>query len=86
MPEKLILNDDTVLTGHAFESDGFLYVYVYENTLTNVFRILNKSGRTARITEVQGTDETVYIGYTHLKAVREEDQTLVTAVLRKEVT
>ena len=39
--ETLTLNDGTVLNGHALESDGVLWIYLDEGTLTNSFPILN---------------------------------------------
>lgn len=81
--ETLTLNDGTVLNGHALESDGVLWVYLDEGTLTNSFPILNDPDKTIRIHEDRYGELTDYVGYRHLFCIREEDGGMLSAGLRK---
>ena len=83
--QKLILNDGSELPGHVIETDGYLYVYLDNSTLTNAVRILNKPEKTEKITADNYGEITEYTGYNHLKAVSEERDGMVSCVLRKEV-
>ena len=88
MPEKLTLNDGTVLENSSVIEDGDTYsLYVYTRngyTMKEVFDPLYDPEKTGKIiyTQVNGS-KTVFTGYTNLTAVRNEGRGLVTAVLRK---
>lgn len=84
--EKLKLNDGTVLeNASAIQADPDLYVYVNGTTLDAVYMQLRESRKTRKVTYIQNNGAAVlFEGYTKLKALRDEEDGLVTAVLRKE--
>ena len=86
MPEKLTLNDGTVLENSSAILSGDLFVYIHDSDLQTVFNLLIDPENTEVIvyTRNNGTEVT-YEGYTKLKAVTDEDNGLITAVLRREV-
>lgn len=82
MDEKLILNNGTELTGHLIESDR-LFLYLYDITLAEAFRLLDKPANTRVITwERYGNTGTVE-GYKHLKSISEETGGMISASLVK---
>ena len=83
MEEKLTLNDGTELTGHLVENDSRLFVYVYDLTLAEVFELLNDPEKTKKIKAVRyGAEQTVR-GYKHLCSVSEENNQMISAMLKK---
>lgn len=87
MPEKLTLNDGTELENSSAILSGDLFLYVNDSNLQTVFNLLIDPEKTQKIiyTQVNGTS-VAYVGYKKLKAVTDEDNGLITAVLRKEVS
>jgi len=71
---------------HAMESGGMLHLYFQDGgeTLKKVYSLLRDAERLSEITGYRYGQTTVYSGYTHLAAIREEGGGLVTAMLRKE--
>ena len=86
MPEKLTLNDGTELENSGAILSGDLFLYVNGSDLQTVFDLLIDPENTKQIiyTQVNGTLIT-YVGYKKLRAVTDEDNGLITAVLRREV-
>ena len=86
MPEKLMLNDGTELDNSSAILSGDLFLYVNGYDLRTVFDLLIDPENTKQIiyTQVNGTLIT-YVGYKKLRAVTDEDNGLITAVLRREV-
>ena len=86
MPEKLTLNDGTELDNSSAILSGDLFLYVNGYDLRTVFDLLIDPENTKQIiyTQVNGTLIT-YVGYKKLRAVTDEDNGLITAVLRREV-
>ena len=86
MPEKLTLNDGTVLEKSNAVISGDLFLYMHDHGLKEIFDLLIDPEKTAKIiyTQNNGTDVT-FTGFTRLIAVRDEDFGLITAVLRREV-
>ena len=86
MPEKLTLNDGTVLDNSSAILSGDLFLYIHDSDLQTVFDLLIDPENTKQIiyTQVNGTLIT-YVGYKKLRAVTDEDNGLITAVLRREV-
>ena len=86
MPEKLTLNDGTELENSSAILSGDLFLYVNGSDLQTVFDLLIDPENTKQIiyTQVNGTLIT-YVGYKKLRAVTDEDNGLITAVLRREV-
>ena len=84
--EKLRLNDGTEMeNASAILAEPDLYVYANGLTLGDLFHQLCESRKTRKITYTQNNGEKVlFEGYTKLKALRDEEDGLVTAVLRKE--
>ena len=87
MPEKLTLNNGTELENSSAILSGDLFLYVRGKTLKAVFDLLIKPRNTEVIvyTMNNGTEIT-YEGYTKLRAVSDEGNGLITAVLVKEVS
>ena len=87
MPEKLTLNDGTELENASAILSGDLFLYVNGSDLRTVFDLLIDPENTKQIiyTQVNGTSIT-YVGYKKLRAVTDEDNGLITAVLRREVS
>lgn len=84
----LTLNDGTVLqNSYALLSSGTLFVYVQEEgiTIVSFFELFCDPEKTERIVcaQVNG-DETEYLNYSKLIAVRDEGDGLFTAVLKRE--
>ena len=87
MPEKLTLNDGTVLENASVIRSGVnLFAYVYGSDLRTVFDLLIEKENTKRIVYTQNNGEdVVFYGFDRLIAVRDEGNALVTAVLEREV-
>ena len=87
MPEKLTLNDGTVLENSSAILSSDLFVYIHDSDLQTVFDLLIDPENTKKIVYTQANGEPVtVVGYKKLIAVRDEGNGLITAVLRKEVT
>ena len=86
MPEKLTLNNGKELEDSSAILSGDLFVYIHDSDLQTVFDLLIDPENTKQIiyTQVNGTLIT-YVGYKKLRAVTDEDNGLITAVLRREV-
>ena len=86
MLEKLTLNDGTELDNSSAILSGDLFLYIHDSDLQTVFDLLIDPENTKQIiyTQVNGTSLT-YVGYKKLHAVTDEDNGLITAVLRREV-
>ena len=86
MPEKLKLNDGTELENASAILSGDLFLYIHDSDLQTVFDLLIDPENTKQIiyTQTNGTSIT-YVGYKKLHAVTDEDNGLITAVLRREV-
>lgn len=86
MPEKLTLNDGTVLENSNALLSGDLFLYVRWLDMRTVFNLLINPDKTAVIIYTMNNgDEIRFSGFTKLIAVRDEGNGLVTAVMRKEV-
>ena len=87
MSEKLTLNDGTELENASAILSGDLFLYIHDSDLQTVFDLLIDPDNTQKIiyTQVNGTS-IAYVGYKKLKAVTDEDNGMITAVLRKEVS
>lgn len=86
MPESLRLNNGSKLNGNALRS-GDLFLYITDADLQTVFNLLIDPEKTKKITYTQVNGEKqIFTGYKRLIAVRDEDNGLITAVLRKEET
>lgn len=83
MDEKLTLNDGTELVGHLLETDGRLFVYVYELTLAEAFEVLDNPEKTKKIVAEQYMSKVTVRGYKHLVAISEEPGGMISASLRK---
>ena len=87
MPEKLTLNDGTVLENSSAILSSDLFVYIHDSDLQTVFDLLIDPENTKKIIYTQVNGEFVtFVGYKKLRAVTDEGNGLITAVLRKEVT
>lgn len=85
MPEKLTLNNGTVLENASAVFSINLYLYIYGSDLKTVFDLLIVPENTEKIiyTRNNGTEAT-YEGFRKLTAVRDEGGDLITAVLQRE--
>lgn len=86
MPEKLTLNNGTVLEeASAIHSTNDLFLYIYGSDLKTVFDLLIEPENTEKITYTMNNGaEVVFEGFRKLNAVRDEGGRLITAVLRRE--
>lgn len=84
--ESLKLSDGTVLeNSSALVSNTDLFVYLQGIAFRAAFQQLIESRKTRKITYTRNSGEKViFEGYTRLVALRDEDDGMVTAVLRKE--
>lgn len=81
---NLRLNDGTVLENSSAIISGDLFLYINGYGLQDVFDLLIVPAKTKKIIFTQANGEEITItGYTRLIAVRDEDNGLITAVLRK---
>lgn len=87
MLETLKLNDGTVLENSSAILVSDLFVYINGSDLQTVFDLLIDPENTQKIvyTQVNG-ESVVFVGYKKLRAVTDEGNGLITAVLRKEVS
>lgn len=83
MDEKLILNDETELTGHAIEFNNQLFLYIHEMGMADVFQELINPEKVKKITGITGEIKAVFRGYKKLTAIRDEGNGLISAVLLK---
>ena len=83
--EKLTLSDGTVLENASAILAGELFLYMNGQTMKTVFDLLiePENLNSIKYTMVNG-ESVVFSGYRHLVAVRDEGNSLITAVLRKE--
>ena len=81
---KLKLNDGTVLEDSSAILSGDLFLYMNGYGLQEIFELLIDPEKTKKIifTQVNG-DKVTITGYKRLIAVRDEDNGLITAVLKK---
>ena len=81
----ITLNDGTVLiNSHAIESNNSLFVYIKNGeSLRAVFNKLIEPTKTEKITANRYGTEMVYEGYQKLVDVRDEENGMITAVLKK---
>ena len=81
---SLKLSDGTVWEGaYLLNVDGRLFLYIPGAAMRDVFDKLIEPANTGAISFTEGRDETVYEGFTRLTAVRDEENGMITAVLRK---
>lgn len=86
MPEKLTLNNGTELENSNAILSGDLFLYVRGKTIRGAFDLLVKPANTSVIVyTLNNGDDITYEGYTKLKAITDEGNGLITAVLRREV-
>lgn len=80
----LTLNDGTVLEDSNAILSGDLFLYMNGYGLQEIFELLIDPEKTKKIifTQVNG-DKVTFTGYKRLIAVRDEDNGLITAVLKK---
>ena len=85
--EELILNDGTRIPGHAIRTDDILWIYIDRMEIGVAFNYLYDSRKTSRIQcRTEGTEGTdVYIGFTKLFTVTEENDGSLNAGLKKAV-
>ena len=83
MPEKLTLNDGTVVTGHAQETEDRLFLYMYGLTMEEAFDLVKDPEKTIRIVEERFGEEVVHEGFGHLYTVTEERGGMVSAGLKR---
>jgi hypothetical protein len=87
MTETLKLNDGTVLANSSAILSSDLFVYIRDSDLQTVFDLLIDPENTKKIIYTKVNSESVtFVGYKKLRAVTDEGNGLITAVLRKEVT
>lgn len=81
---KLTLNDGTALEDSSAILSGDLFLYMNGHGLQEIFDLLIDPEKTKKIifTQVNG-EKVTFTGYKRLIAVRDEDNGLITAVLRK---
>ena len=81
---ELTLNDGTVLENSSAILNGDLFLYMNGHGLQEVFNLLINPDNTTVIifTQVNG-EEITFTGFSRLISVRDEDNGLITAVLRK---
>ena len=81
---KLKLNDGTVLEDSSAILSGDLFLYMNGYGLQEIFELLIDPEKTKKIifTQVNG-DKVTFTGYKRLIAVRDEENGLITAVLKK---
>ena len=84
--DRLALNDGTVLEDASAILSEDLFLYLNGLSLIRVFQLMCDPARTRRIVYKDNAgQETTFLSYTRLIAVRDEGDGLVTAVLRKDV-
>ena len=81
--ETLKLKNGQTINGHALESDGRLFLYMYNITLTDAFNALIDPNNTKVIKEDRYGIETTYRGYNHLRAISEEMGGMICTTLTK---
>jgi len=81
--EQLILNDGTVIEGHAIRDGRSLYVYINQMTLAEGFAQLSDSTKTQRIVSKYFGDEEIFEGFTHLSNLSEQEGGMLSAILKK---
>ena len=81
---KLKLNDGTVLEDSSAILSDDLFLYMNGYGMQEIFELLIDPEKTKKIifTQVNG-DKVTFTGYKRLIAVRDEDNGLITAVLKK---
>ena len=81
---ELTLNDGTVLENSSAILSGDLFLYMNGHGLQEIFNLLINSDNTTVIifTQVNG-EEITFTDFSRLISVRDEDNGLITAVLRK---
>lgn len=83
--ETLTLNDGTVLNGHLIETETRLFLYIYGNTMTEVFNLLIDPEKTKVIQAERYGAKTTVRGYKRLSSISDDNGAdgMVCAGLRK---
>lgn len=81
--ETLTLNDGTVLNGHLIETDGRLFLYVYDLSMAEVFTLLIQPAKTEKIIANRNKQEQVVMGYRKLVSVSDEGGGMISGALKK---
>lgn len=81
---KLTLNDGTVLEDSSALLSGDLFLYMNGYGMQEIFDLLIDQEKAKKIVFTQANGENITItGYKRLIAVRDEENGLITAVLKK---
>ena len=85
MDETLTLNDGTIIMeSHILVVNQDVFLYINNGMrLAEAFELLNDPEKTKVIIADQYGEKTVYRGYNHLYAIKEEIDTLLTACIKK---
>lgn len=83
MSETITLNDGTILNGYCIESSGILWCYMYQVSLAEAFELLIEPVKTKKINVNRNGQKTIFTGYKHLFCIREEDDGMISAGLKK---
>lgn len=87
MPEKLTLNNGTEFEESRALLSGNLFLYIRGGNMKTVFDLLIDPENTEEIVYTMNNgQERTFRGFNKLTAVTDEENGLITAVLRKEVS
>lgn len=81
--ETLTLNDGTVLHGHLIETDGRLFLYIYDLSMAEAFTLLIQPAKTEKIIANRNRQEQTVMGYRKLVSVTDEGCGMISAGLKK---
>lgn len=83
MDETITLNNGVIINGYVLESDGVIYMYLYEISMQNAFNLLIFPQNTVRMVANRNGEVTTIEGYNHLFFVREEYGGMISAGMKK---
>ena len=82
--EKLTLEKEQEIKGHLIETNGRVFLYMYEITMAQAFSLLIDPENTGTIQENRNGVEKTVTGYSHLYCISEENGGMICAGLLKE--
>ena len=83
MNEKMILNNGTELNGYLLDTELYLFVYVHDKTLTEVFNLLNVPENVSTIRWERGEEKGEVKGDGKLVSISVERNNVICARFKK---
>ena len=82
--ETLTFANGQVVNGHCLETNGRLFLYMYEITFADAINLLLDPANYETVQDFQYGKEKTITGYTHFYCIGEEENGMVSAGIKKD--